>query len=177
MSTTRWIAATTWLFCAVAATGCQSPDARDAAPPACTADDMKDAPLLVLPDTHAPQNLPTDKSAPYQYAVALPVHRDLLQAGRWNPLAGGWSALTLRVTSQNASSLSARFNPLSLPAGAQLWLCAADGRTRQGPYGDSGGELLTAVVSGNDALIEVLVPIAAQPAVRINLSEMHAGFR
>ena len=70
--------------------------------------------------------------------------------------------------------------PFRLPAGAELWLCGADG-LKQGPYTGAGpkdrGEQWTAVVPGARMRLELLVPEAARDSVELKIAEIFAAYR
>lgn len=169
------------LFSAFLALGCQSAATAPAAgpaPAACGKDFAARTPLLELAPTQAPQNLPRGKSAPYQFAVALPVGKNAEEHGRWTGLDRGWFSLGIRLSSGQALTLSLHLKPVALPQGAELWLCSAGGSPRQGPFRDiASGELYTPVVPGAEAWLEVLTPAAHKNEVKLGIVEAFGGFR
>ena len=105
-----------------------------------------------------------------------------LDAGTWETLADGSRLWRLRLSSPGATSLNLRFGRFELPEGAELWFYDPARTTVQGPYGRSQrnpeGELWTAMVSGDEAVVELLLPAAvAQAPVELEISSVQRGFR
>lgn len=166
--------------------GCQTaPSAADDgtpplrnAPPACAANFATRTPLLTLPRTEAPSDLSDSKSAPLQFANDLKIDKSLLRAAQVTRYDNGWSSIGLRLRSDGARSLSVHLSEVVLPPGAEIWLCAPDGRTQQGPYREAvGGDLWTPVVPGEEAWLDVLVETRRQDAFKARIADAYGGFR
>ncbi len=147
-------------------------------PYACANDFAKRSELLTLPATFAPANQQDSKSAPLQFANLLPVNQLLDHLARLTPFDNGWTSYALRIKSPGAKSLSVHLGALQLPGGSEVWLCAADGSLRQGPYREAvTGELWTPVVPGDEAWLEVLVHSRKRDEFQATLVDVAGGFR
>ena len=185
MSITRFKAITAGL-CAALLAGCQSaptnagddlPMARNA-PAACAGDFVARTPLLTLAPTLAPDDLTDSKSAPLRFANTLSIGKPLARVARLTHFDNGWSALGLRLRSAGAKSISVHLAAATLPPGTEVWLCAPDGRVRQGPYREAvGGDVWTPVVPGDEAWLEVLFETRRSDAFKATLAEIYGGFR
>lgn len=115
-----------------------------------------------------------------RFAVSadLPV---TLEGGLWDILADGSARWRTRVYSAGASSLNFALTGLTLSDAAELWLYDADGTTVQGPYTSTDvspeGDLWTAIVPGETAILELRVPASQQSQVQLHLSQVNHGFR
>src|SRR5262249_36836423 len=71
------------------------------------------------------------------------------------------------------------FRTFFLPHGAQLFV--SNENERIGPYTDADnprrGVFFTPLVHGDHALLEVLLPRAAKPFLKLELGTLHAGYR
>jgi hypothetical protein len=147
------------------------------APEGCGKDFAADTPLLTLAPTRAP-TASSRKSQPFQFANEIRIRSPLAQEGLWTDFDDGWSSLTLRIASADATSLALHLTALRLPERSQIWFCSADGRFRQGPYREAvGGELWTPVVLGAEALLQIDVPTLARAEFEGELAEAFGGFR
>lgn len=105
-----------------------------------------------------------------------------LDEGTWEQLADGSRLWRLRLSSPGATSLSLRLGRFVVPAEARLWLYVPDRSLVQGPYDlrqlSPEGELWTALVPGDRAVVELLLPAAvADAAASLEISAVHRGFR
>lgn len=121
---------------------------------------------------------PASKTGPRQFAVSLPLPLTLAD-GAWQTVAGMavWRAV---VKSPDAVQTSLQFADVGLPPGAVLWVYDPGRRVVQGPYAGtdvtSGGDLWTALVPGDTAVVEVDVPPARASDVRLRLAVVHHAF-
>ncbi|RMH22082.1 MAG: hypothetical protein D6696_04135, partial [Acidobacteria bacterium] len=118
--------------------------------------------------------------APYRFAHRVPASLDPAAAGTWEELDGGERLWRLRLRSPGALSLNLHFDRFELPPGARLWVYNRGRDHVLGPY-DRGaanlrGELWTAPVYGDEAVVELYLPPAAGEA-RLHLAGVHHGFR
>jgi hypothetical protein len=120
------------------------------------------------------------KNRPLQFAVsaALPL---TLADGVWQQIdANTWSWRT-RVYSANAQTLNFHFAQFRMPEGGALWLYDPSGRVTAGPYTQANetgdGQLWTAVVMGETAIIEARVPAAGKDQLQLALAEANHGYR
>ncbi|TXH06393.1 MAG: GlyGly-CTERM sorting domain-containing protein [Nevskiaceae bacterium] len=117
------------------------------------------------------------KGSPLQFAVpvALPLSTS---DGTWQLNEDGSRSWRTRVYSAGAQTLNFHFSQFRLPAGGALWLYAPDGRALAGPYTPTtDGQLWTAVVDGDTAIIEARVPDGTQDQVALQLAEANHGYR
>ncbi|RMH22083.1 MAG: hypothetical protein D6696_04140 [Acidobacteria bacterium] len=118
--------------------------------------------------------------APYRFAATRPLHLTADAAGTWEDLDDGGRLWRLRLRSPGALSLSLHLSRVELPPGAALWLYNRAADHLQGPYGagrvNRRGELWTALVYGEEAVLELYLPPAAgEPALEV--AALHHGFR
>lgn len=121
-----------------------------------------------------PERGPRD---PVRLAVSVPMSLGL-EHGAWST-EGDTAVWRARVQSVGATLLVAAFDRLALPEGAQLRWSSPDGEVVQGPYSaadvnDSGG-LWTALVPGDEALLELRVPQAQRSNVELHLGGLGHG--
>jgi uncharacterized membrane protein YgcG len=102
-----------------------------------------------------------------------------LANGRWEPLNDGSWVWRLHAHASKATSLNFRFDQLSLPGGAQLFVYAPDGSDVRGPYTHQdiqSGKLWTPVVRGEDAIIEISAPADQKAEVQLGSGQAYYGF-
>jgi hypothetical protein len=149
------------------------------APRACGLAEFGEAPGLTLPNP--PRRKAGDKSAPAQMAAPLVVGKGTGDMGKWYDAGPGWKAWRLWLRSDEARTMSVHLQPFDLPPAAELWVCAPDGTTRQGPTGGRGpsgnGEFWSASARGPEIWLEVLVPAAGKDAVKLEVDRAFAGLR
>lgn len=161
-------------------TGCASVAPKGPPPRACGLAEFGEAPGLNLP---APQksNAASSKSAPAQYAAPLNVDKGTIDAGKWYDPAPGWKSWRLWLRSDTASSMAVHLQPFDLPVGAEMWVCAPDGTSRQGPFtgrGSNGsGELWSTAVKGPEVWLELLVPEDDKDSAKIKITQAFGGVR
>lgn len=175
-------------FLSIAAlAACSQPQLQQPAPPAepvlgpmptaCARPAPATVPRLRLPATENPRVSSTPGKA-MDFAQVHTVNRPLEDAGVWTELEGGWSVLSLELTSPRARTLAVRLRDSRLPQHTQIWLCSADGRQRQGPFQDANnGEVWTPAVDGNDARLEVWVPTHQRTNFGALLADAYGGYR
>ncbi len=162
-------------------TGCASAPPAGPAPRACGLAEFGEAPGIMLPNPPAKKNPTSDKSAPAQVAAPFEVGKGTGEAGKWYDAAPGWKAWRLWLRSDASRTMSVHLQPFDLPAGAELWVCAPDGTTRQGPIGGRGpagsGEFWSATARGPEIWLEVLVPARDKDAVKLAVDKAFGGLR
>ena len=122
----------------------------------------------------------TGRGTALRYAEPVDVFLSTSNAGTWEGLADGSRLWRLAIRSAGAESLSLAFRRYEMPAGARLWLYDRDHQLVQGPYTAADrtpeGELWTAVIEGEELIVEVHVPAgAADPDLVVH--RLHHGFR
>ncbi len=124
--------------------------------------------------------LAAEKSRPFQFAVKAPLGGEL-RDGVWDVVDRDTARWRLRVRSPGAQSLSLEFARLKLPDSAALWFYDAAGELVQGPYTAAdrspSGQLWTALVLGEEAVIELRVASSDRAAVALELASVGHGFR
>ena len=119
---------------------------------------------------------------PTRYAQSLKVDMTPLNSGAWEDLDANNLVWRLRVQSRGALSLNFGFTQYRMPAGGRLLVYPA-GLTRASIDSDavpvftaadneSHGQLWTQVVSGDQAVIEVVVPRAKAGELKLRLSRI-----
>ncbi len=141
-------------------------------------------PQLALPATDVAAELAADAAAgnpaPLRFAVPRTVAFTPANAGTWEQLPDG-KLWRLRVVSTNATDLNFGFTRFWLPEGATLYVFSEANNSYQGPYtaADNGnsGQLWTAIVPGDAAVLELFVPAKAQAEPQLLLSQVSTGYR
>jgi len=139
---------------------------------------------LVLPPTDPQAELAADarntRPGPLRFAVAHKVNITPATYGTWEQLTNGrlWR---LRMVSAGATDLNLGFTSYWLPEGATLYLIAASQDYYQGPYTSEHnaehGQLWTAVVPGEAAVLELFVPNGVQQDPTLVLGQVNTGYR
>jgi len=123
---------------------------------------------------------------PYRYGVGrkvdgVSIAGDKSLGGEWTLLADGRSLWRQKVVSDGAKSLDFGFTRFRMPQGAELWISSGAKGDVQGPYTDqhnqASGQLWTAMVAGESATIELIVPSAARAFVELKLGYVNHGYR
>lgn len=138
----------------------------------------------MLPATDVAAEIAVDAQAgnplPRRFAVPVKVAVTPSSAGTWQVLPEG-RVWRLRVTSKNATDLNFGFTQFWLPEGATLYIISEADNSYQGPYtaADNGnaGQLWTAVVPGEAAIVELFVPAKTEGDPQLFLAQVGAGFR
>lgn len=138
-------------------------------------------PLHVLPAADLDRvraTLPEPGSrGPIRLAVRVPMVLDLLD-GTWTE-EGSESVWRTRLYSAGATLLVAHFDRFDLPEGGALRISDTAGTITQGPYSaanrDVEGGLWTAMVPGEEALVELRVPTAQRDAADLRLASLGHG--
>lgn len=126
------------------------------------------------------RSIPADpEHGPVLIALNVPSSLDL-SAGQWTS-EGGVSVWRLRLYSQQARLLIPSFSRFDLPTGAELRVMSVDGSQVQGPYTRADrsrdGGLTTALVTGDQALLELRVPTSSRSQVHLALASLGHGIR
>jgi hypothetical protein len=120
------------------------------------------------------------KDRPYLFAVRADLPLELAD-GVWDSPDANTDRWRLRVSSPGAQSLNLELERFHLPKDASLWIYDADGKLLQGPYTAGNhtpeGKLWTAVVLGEQLVLELRVPHAERDAVDLKIGAVNHGFR
>ena len=123
-----------------------------------------------------------DTGGPFVFADPFAVDVGPSSHGRWEFTTDGRTAVwRLRVSSAGAVSLNLGFRLYRMPPGGRLRIHTPDGRGVLGPFTDADneahGELWTPILSGDEAVIEVAVPVDRVGEVELQLGSVNRGFR
>lgn len=141
-------------------------------------------PQLVMPVVDNAKQLANyhtaPKDEPLRFAVPLETKTTTDSAGVWDILPGDIARWRLRVLSKDALSLNFGFTRYQMPPGGQLTVSDLRGTQLVGPYtaadNELHGQLWTPLVLGDEALIEVRVPVAARDQLELTLTSVNHGF-
>ena len=127
------------------------------------------------------QDLVNDsKTGSMRFAVGRDVNVDGENSGVWSA-EGAQSIWRLKVLAPTAVHLNFGFTKMHLPAGAELLIISGDGKAALGPYSandvPSHGQLWTAVLPGESALIQLSVATSKRAEVEFNLTRIGQGYR
>lgn len=118
---------------------------------------------------------------PLRFAEPMPVDLQPHTAGTWDTLDDGTRVWRLRLQSPDAVSLSLGFTAFHLPPEARLFVYGPGYTEVLGPFtaadNEPHGELWTPILPGDEAIVELNVPAAQEPAVRLALGQVNHGFR
>ena len=118
---------------------------------------------------------------PLRYGRSLPVAFNPENSGTWETLGDGSRLWRLRIASPGALSLSIGLSRFELPAGAALWIHDPEGAQVQGPYTAANrnavGGLRTAMVLGDEAVVELQLPSDLQREPALEISSVNHGYR
>jgi len=138
---------------------------------------------IVLAPTDTAKELAAEKAKgvqiPLRYAVPQQVRVTPASDGTWEDVPGGrlWR---VRLVSTGATDLNLAFTNFWLPEGATLHVIAEDESYYQGPYtsrdNSESGQLWTAVVPGDAAVVELFVPSTAKEEPQLTLMQVGSGF-
>ncbi|MGQ0619235.1 MAG: trypsin-like serine peptidase [Panacagrimonas sp.] len=119
------------------------------------------------------------ENGPTLIALNVPAALGLAE-GQWS-VDGATAVWHLRLYSPQARLLIPSFSRFDLPPGAELRVMDVEGRVIQGPYTrrnrSRDGGLTTALVPGEQALLELRVPAAQRQRVDLQLSGIGHGLR
>ncbi len=117
---------------------------------------------------------------PPRFAIATEVMITPHTAGTWRQ-SGDTSIWRLRVTGKETASFNFGFTRYRLPAGAQLFVHAADRSQSAGPYTEAHNneheQLWTPIIASDDVVIELDVPSASRGSVVLELTRINQGYR
>ena len=117
---------------------------------------------------------------PTRFAVNQAVKISPDSAGTWEVLADGSRLWRIQIMSDGAQSLSLGLGHFDLPPGGTFWIHDANGAWVQGPYTredrNSRGGLWTAVILGDELVVELHLPAGGSPA-DIEINFVNHGYR
>lgn len=117
---------------------------------------------------------------PLRFAVGAPALLDLGD-GHWDIAGDGEAVWRMRLASPGAKLLSLSFARFHLPPSARLYFYDLAATQIQGPYTaadeNPDGVLSTAVVPGDEAVLELRVTAAERGQVQLKLERIYHGFR
>lgn len=120
------------------------------------------------------------KTGSMRFAVGRDVNVSGENNGVWS-VEGAQSIWRLKVSAPTAVHLNFGFKKMHLPEGAELLIISGDGKSALGPYTaneiPSHGQLWTAVLPGESALIQLSVPTSKRAEVDFNLTRIGQGYR
>ena len=100
--------------------------------------------------------------------------------GHWEVLPGGTAVWRLRIQSMGAHSLNFGFREYYLPPGGKLLIYDPQALQLMGPFTPSDNEahdqLWTPVLEGEEAVLEVQIPLEQRPYLRLRLTSINHDF-
>ncbi|MEO8011560.1 MAG: hypothetical protein ABI650_07960, partial [Dokdonella sp.] len=117
---------------------------------------------------------------PPRFAIANDVLVTPYNGGTWTEV-GDLSIWQFRVTGKETASFNFGFTRYRLPAGAELFIYAADRSSSAGPYTDfhnnEHDQLWTPIIASADVVVELNVPTARRGQVVLELTKVNQGYR
>jgi len=158
----------------------QQPASRTAGDAISASDSLPQTTLSALNNDSLQRAARPLTSGPYRYARLRSVDVSPSTAGTWERLTSGKWLWRYRLQSPSSHTLSLKFDHLSLPAQAELYVYDPDYEIVRGPYTTSDqtqGVLWTPEVPGETITVELTVPADARDAVRLHLAAIGHAFR
>jgi V8-like Glu-specific endopeptidase len=116
-----------------------------------------------------------------RYAIPNPVSITPSTSGTWEDAGAGMSLWRLRITSPGASSLNLGFGKYRMPEGGRLLVYSVDMSDVIGAFtaadNEDHGELWTPIVSADDVVVELTIPVKAIPKLELELTSINVGYR
>jgi hypothetical protein len=116
-----------------------------------------------------------------RFAQPIPVSLTPANSGTWETLPDGSRLWRLRIQSPDAVSLNLGFAVYFMPPGGRLLLYKPDLAVVRGPFtaadNELHGQLWTPIIAGDEVVMEVVLPAAAQSQLRLELGSVNHGFR
>ncbi len=116
-----------------------------------------------------------------RFAVANKVSITPATDGLWEKLNGDNLVWRLRVSSPDALSLNLGFSKYHMPAEGRMVIYSADMKQLLKPYtardNSRDGELWTAIVTGDELVVEVTIPASAKDELELELANINVGYR
>ncbi|MEM7562218.1 MAG: trypsin-like peptidase domain-containing protein [Pseudomonadota bacterium] len=121
--------------------------------------------------------------SPFRFAEGHDVMLDIAADTGWQSVSLGNVTMMVwrkRIATENGVSLNFGFDQYSMPEGGQMFVYSADGTQVFGPYTSEHnkhhGQLWTPIVDGDEAIIEVAVPVSAKSQLSLRLRKASQGF-
>ena len=161
------------------------PGARAAGPPQGAAP-LETVKRLDLPPIANAELLAEDEALagpgiPVRFALPVEVAINPGKAGNWESLADGRELWRLRVRSPGAVSLNFGFAHYTMPEGGSLSLYRPDGKQAIRPFtaadNEEHGQLWTPILPGDEAVLQVLLPVGARRYLDLELVHVGHGYR
>jgi len=118
---------------------------------------------------------------PLRFAAPVPTSLTPAARGTWEDQADGSRIWRLRVISPGARTLNFGLHDVRLPPGASLYFYPADRSQYDGPFGASDispdGQFWTAVIPGDDAVMECDLPAGAEFAPEWTIVQVGHDYR
>jgi hypothetical protein len=119
--------------------------------------------------------------SPLRFAVPVETAISPDSAGTWTTMTDGSKVWRLRIAAPGTRNLNLHFDRFALPAQAAVWLYDPNGSLVQGPYTsddrNAEGELWTAVVSGDELVVELHLPPGGAERTDLRIAAVNHGFR
>lgn len=126
-------------------------------------------------------NNKVEAGGPVQFAEPWAVSATPWNDGVWDLTPSGEAVWRLRIHAPGATDLNMTFSEFELPEGARLFLYNEESNYVQGPYtavdNNAQRQLWTAVVPGEEAVIELVVAPERMGDVRLQLGAVNRGYR
>jgi hypothetical protein len=117
----------------------------------------------------------------YRMGVTVPININLQNSGSWSSLVNGDRIWRLKLSSPGALGTFLFFEDFYLPAGARMHVYSADRTQMLGAFtsynNDKSGIFATALVKGDNCVIEYYEPIQVAGEGRFNMKEFGYAYR
>lgn len=118
---------------------------------------------------------------PLRFAEPLTTEITPTTHGTWETLEDGTHLWRLRIQSAEALSINLGFTTYQMPSGGELFVYAPEYESVIGPFTAEDnavhGELWTPIVSGDEVVVEVVLPPDRRTQLQLVLGQVSHGFR
>ncbi|MDQ3100112.1 MAG: T9SS type A sorting domain-containing protein [Bacteroidota bacterium] len=142
--------------------------------------DRRSVPVMGLGPIEVPQTTEPIGEDGFDYGVQRFVEVDIPARGEWETLPDGWQLCRIAIESPDAIMISLQFDRWELPEGALVYVYNDDRSHFIGGFDHTSrapdGTMATAVVPGDELIVEYRIPPSVAPG-ELRISSITHGYR